>query len=98
MKTIFVVFSNTVLSSDQIVKSKKYCFNTDSDLKVGDMIKSNTYDSSLLVVRVLDKNFKYYNSSNGELSDEISSTLQNEIKTLVIREEESNVVYGRLVV
>jgi hypothetical protein len=46
----------------------------------------------------LDKNFKYYNSSNGELSDEISSTLQNEIKTLVIREEESNVVYGRLVV
>jgi hypothetical protein len=97
MKTILVVYTNKLLSKSEIAKVKKYSFNTSTDLKEGDMFSSPSYDTNMQVVKVLDKDFKYYNANTGELSDTFNSTAQWEIKILVIREEEDEVTYGNLI-
>jgi len=97
MKTIFVVFTDRKLSKEDIRRTKKYSFNTTSDLKEGDVIKTKKYTSNLQVVNVLEKAFKYYNSSTGELSDTITSSNQNEIINLELRNDEEETVYGHLV-
>ena len=98
MKTILVVFTNTKLGPQGIRMSKKYSFNTSSEVKEGDMIKTAKYNTSLQVTRVLDKSHKYYNSLTGELSDEFNSSSQNEILELQLREDAAEVVYGSLIV
>jgi len=83
MRTIIVVYSN----SDVDVKSttlKKYSFNTTSKVKVGKMYKASAYDTSIVVVKILDTCFKYFNYATGELTNEYSSTRLGEIKTLKI--------------
>jgi hypothetical protein len=96
MKTVLVVYTDNFLSKSAVARAKKYCFNTESDLREGDMIKSKDYTTSMQVVKVLDKSYKYFNGATGELSDEFNSTAQWEIKTLVIKEENNDVVYGSL--
>lgn len=93
MKTIFVVFSNTTPQK----YDKRYCFNTDSDLKVGDVIKSPNYTTNLVVVETLNKRFSYFNRTTGELSDEITSTSDFPILELKVGEQDSSIVYGTLV-
>lgn len=96
MKTILVIYTNTkILSKKEIGKMKKYSFNTESEVKEGDMIKTKEYDTNLQVVKVLETSYKYYNSSTGEMSDQFNSSLQWEIRTLMIREEEEDVIYGQ---
>lgn len=96
MKTILVIYTNTkITSKKEIGKMKKYSFNTESEVKEGDMIKTKEYDTNLQVVKVLETSYKYYNSSTGEMSDQFNSSLQWEIRTLVIREEEEDVIYGQ---
>lgn len=97
MKTVFVVFTSNPVTSEQTSRMKKYCFNTADNVAVGDMIKSSAYDTAFQVVRVLDKAYKYFNSSTGDLSDDITSTLQSEIKQIVIREDDNSVVYGQII-
>lgn len=97
MKTIFVVFTSVPVTSEEIRLMKKYCFNTEDHLSVGDMIKSSSYSGPFQVVRVLDKSYKYFNSSTGDLSNDITSTHQSEIKQVVIREDDNNVVYGKII-
>lgn len=95
MKTIVVVYSNTEkLSKAEIGKMKKYSFNTDADIKVGDLLDSPTYTTKMLVVKVLNKQYKYYNTSTGKLSNSYNSTSQWEIRTLVIREDDNEVIYA----
>lgn len=97
MKTVIVVFTNTPLTKEECRNLKKYAFNTSDEVAVGNTITSNKYNTAMQVVRVLDREYKYYNPATGELSDEYSSTLQWEIKTLAIREEDDSVVYGKIV-
>ena len=54
MKTILVVYTDTALTIKQVSdkKMKKYCFRTEEDLKVVD---------------VIDQDYKYYNAATGEL-------------------------------
>ena len=83
MRTIIVVYSN----SDVDVKSttlKKYSFNTTSKVKVGKMYKASAYDTNIVVVKILDDCYKYFNYSTGELTNEFNSTRLGEIKTLKI--------------
>lgn len=93
MKTIFVVFTNTAPQK----YDKRYCFNTDSNLKVGDIIKSPNYTTNLVVVEILDKQFTYFNRTTGELSNEINSTSDFPILELKVGEQDSSIVYGTLV-
>ena len=98
MKTIIVVYTNTKITKKaEIAKLKRYSFNTSSDVKEGDLISTSSYNTCIQVVKVLEKDHKYYNTSTGELSNEYTSTTQWEIKELVIREDAEDVVYGSLV-
>ena len=98
MKTILVCYVNSLgKSKEDVSKLKKYPFNTNNDVKVGDVIRSQEYDAFLKVVRVLDKLYSYHNTTTGELSNEFTSTYQWEIRELEIREENSEVIYGKIV-
>lgn len=98
MKTIIVVYTDTkVVDKAKLGQLKKYSFNTDSDVEVGDMLDSNTYDTKMQVVKVLGFSCRYYNAATGELSDEYTSTRQWEIRTLVIRESQEDIIYASIV-
>jgi len=93
MKTILVVYTD--VKNREAYRKKRYAFNTNSDVIVGDFIDSNDYDTNMLVVRVLDNTYKYYNGSTGELSDNFNSTQQWEIRQLVVADEvNDNIVYA----
>ena len=89
MKTILVIYSNERVSSTK--DYKKYAFNTDSDVEVGDMLETNAYNTNLIVVRVLEEAFKYYDAS-GKLSNNFNSTRMDEIKTLKVVEGVDNTI------
>jgi hypothetical protein len=95
IKTVLVIYTNEkITSKTQIGRLAKYSFNTSSDVKEGDMIKSNEYSSAMQIVKVLDESFAYYNKSTGELTNEFKSSAQWDIRTLIIREEDEEVVYA----
>lgn len=94
MKTIFVIYTNKKLDENNHIK--RYCFNIKDDIKLNDMIKSNNYSSAMQVVSILPKTYIYYNDATGELSNELNSTLQREIRTIEIREDNDKVIYGKL--
>jgi len=97
MKAIIVIYTNRKITSIKDMGAmKRYTFNTEADLKEGDMVKSPTYLTPLQVVKVLDRPFKYYNQTTGELSDIYTSTNQWVIRTLVIAPEPTDIVYGSL--
>lgn len=97
-KTILVAFSNVKLKTAKEIRATKlYSFNTDSAVKVGDVITSSSYGTKIQVVKVLDTAFKYYNGTTGELSDTFTSTNQREIAILELRDNEADVVYGSII-
>lgn len=81
-KTIFVIYTNVKKESGSY--DKRYAFNTESEVKEGDMLKTDNYKTNLQVVKVLDKSYKYFNRETGELSDVITSTHQFEIRDIKI--------------
>ena len=96
--TIFVYFGNTVLTSQELRKQKLYAFNTADKVAVNDVILcKNNYTTPFVVANVLDKEFAYYNSATGDLSNELTSTAQRKIVTLKLRDDEPEVVYGKIV-
>lgn len=96
MKTILVVYTDQKLSVEQINnrKMQKYCFRTENEVEVGDVLKSKSYTSNMVVTDVVDADFKYYNAQSGEMTNIINSTKCYPIKTLVLREEDENVIYA----
>ena len=96
MKTILVIYTfSKVTKKKELRTYKQYAFNTDSDIKVGEMLNSDSYpDKSMQVTKVLDKSFTFYNASTGELSNEFTSTSQHEIANLEIRNDEENTIYA----
>ena len=98
MKTILVVYTDKRnLTKSEISKLKRYSFNSDSEIKEGDVISSAQYNTPMLVVKVLHEAFKYYNPNTGEMSNTFNSTVQWEIKKLVIRAEEQEIVYAKII-
>ena len=95
MKTILVVYTNRQMSKKEIAGAKKYAFNTDSDLKVGEIISSQEYTTPMMVVKVLDESYQYFNFATGELTNKFNSTSQWEIRTLIIREDEEMAIYAK---
>ena len=95
MKTILVAFveENTSVAEVNNRKIKKYCFNTEDTLEVGDRIASNSYTGNMLVTDVLNTSYTYYNNNDGSLSNEITSTQCFPIKTLVLRKGCPEVIY-----
>lgn len=85
MKTILVIFVDEKVKPELIGKYREYSFNTDADVKVGDMLSSPEYNSLLQVIEVLDECFKYFTYGTGELTHEKDlKENQGLIKTLVL--------------
>lgn len=97
MKTIIIVYTNTKLTEKEIGNIKKYCFNTEADLKEGDILKSPDYSTGIQVVKVLDKPYVYYNQTTGDLSNDFISTQQWKLKTLVLGDKDGMTVHATLV-
>lgn len=100
MKTILVVYTNdknATVEGCNNVKAQKYCFKTSDDVKPGDLLKSKSYNAPMLVTDVIETEYKYYNSTTGELSNEISSTRCYPIKTIELREESTTTIYAQKV-
>lgn len=77
MNTIVVMFEGTC--------KKKYAYNTESKVAVGDVLVSPDYSNSkMTVIDVLDESYKYVNPDTGELSDKMTSLSQNLIRTLKV--------------
>lgn len=77
MNTIIVMFDGTC--------KKKYAYNTESKVAVGDILISPDYSNSkMTVIDVLDESYKYVNPDTGELSNKMTSLTQNLIRTLKV--------------
>lgn len=91
MKTILVIYTDTKI--EKVTAShKKYCFRTNSDVELGDLLKSSNYTTAMQVVKVIDKDYIYYHPDTGEMSNELTSTKQWEIKELKVVEADGDVV------
>ena len=100
MKTVLVVFvndANTTVEKANSLKMKKYCFLTDSNIQLGDILTSSKYTNKMLVTDVLNKSYNYYNKDTGELSYEVTSTNCYPIKKMELREEDAFIVYAQKV-
>lgn len=89
MKTFFVIYAAEYVSDKEIkaaYKAKRYAFNTEDDVKVGDRLNSSSYSTEMTVVEVLDTNYKYYNLSSGDLSNKLNSASLRKIRTMKIVE------------
>jgi len=96
MKTIIIVYTAKKLSEADKRKLKKYAFNTEADLKVGDVLESQSYGSPMQVIKVLEEKYDFYNASTGELSNSYNSTSQWEILDMVIQEKNNRTVYASI--
>lgn len=86
MNTIVVTFEGTC--------KKKYAYNTESKVAVGDILISPDYSNSkMTVIDVLDESYKYVNPDTGELSNKMTSLTQNLIRTLkVVADKEDQTI------
>lgn len=97
-KTILVVYAsehiNPLAGSPA---GKRYPFNTTDDLRVGDVIESNSYTTPMHVVEVLP-HYKYVNIATCELSNtKAASTAQREIRPLILENARpTNAITARL--
>lgn len=82
MNTIIVTFEGTC--------KKKYAYNTDSKVVVGDVLMSPEYDNKMTVIDVLDESYKYVNLDTGELSNKMTSLNQNLIRTLKVAADKTD--------
>ncbi len=86
-RTIFVVYTNG--TSKGVITNrclKRYAFNTESEVSVGDIIESKDYESRMVVVKVLTREYKYYDRITGVLSNKLTSTGMYDIKDIKIVE------------
>ena len=82
MKTILVIYTNTKMANSGY--TKRYCFKTDNDVKLGDMLSSKAYDTPMQVVKILNKDYKYFNKVTGDMSNIYSNSNQYEIRSIKI--------------
>lgn len=95
MKTILVIYTDTKIIVPNY--KKRYAFNTEANLKEGDMIKSPDYETNMQVVKILDKAYIFFNKVTGELTDEFNNANQYTIRELKLFNEEKNVVYASII-
>lgn len=85
MKTIKVIFADKNTDEFKSIEdSRKYAFNTNLDLKIGDIVVGYNYNTSMKVVEILDDIYTYCNFQ-GDLfkEDEDNKNLPQIISLLV---------------
>ena len=96
---ITILVAYTDLKSVEEVNNKKmakYCFRVEATAGIakGDILKSSSYSSPMLVTDVILMNYNYYNANSGEMTKEMTSTKCYPIKTLVLREEDTSTIFA----
>lgn len=81
MKTISVIFTK---EKQVIPKGREYTYNTDSDVKVGDLIHIEDTKGNQQVTKIHNKLYTYY-SNNGTLYEEhsLTSNVNGKIKEVI---------------
>lgn len=75
---------NTIIVTLETI-GKKWAYNTDSKVAIGDVLVSPEYSNSeMTVIDVLDESYKYIDQSTGELSNKMTSLNQNIIRNLKV--------------
>ena len=69
MKTFLAVFTKEKLPDKEAAQLKHYTFNTEKDIKIGDLIQSDRYNTPIQVFSIFDESKKFVNVVTGELSD-----------------------------
>lgn len=83
MKTFDVLFvDEPVVDLKVALAMKKYCFNSEDDIKVGDIIKCPAYKRNLQVIEELPKSYLYFNFVSGILKNKIDHPKDAAIKEL----------------
>jgi hypothetical protein len=91
MKTILVIYSFNKLTKSEAQTRKRYAFNVDTKIKVGDRVNAEMYNTPIQVVEILPTFYKYINLSTGELSNKRgANTSQVEIRILDIKQEDKS--------
>ena len=75
---------NTIIVTFEGACKKKYAYNTDSKVAIGDVLVSPEYDNKMTVIDILENCYKYVNPDTGELSNKMTSLSQNLIRTLKV--------------
>jgi hypothetical protein len=96
MKTVLCVYSDKKnLNMSEKGSLKRYAFNTGEELRIGDCIKADNYNTDLVVVAIFSECFFYYVSTTGELAKELPNNSNAwTIKELKIEAKDENIVYG----
>lgn len=81
MKTVSVVYTKVKLADTSNLK--KYTFNTESEVKEGDLCKVDGYRSNLQVVNVYNKLFNFYDPVDSSLY-ETQPKLQNSLPEIKV--------------
>lgn len=84
MKTFLAIYTEKVLSEAEIGYKTRYTFNTNSPIKIRDLIETNVYTTPIQIVAILPKQYKYFNRESGALSNEITGSKDFPIKEIVI--------------
>lgn len=92
MKTILVCYKSDLAEVNEY--EKRYTFNTSDEVTVGDVLKSESYKTNMVVVDILEKNFTYFNLETGDLKNEKTSSRDFLIKELKINRSNNNTVYA----
>ena len=79
MKTISVIFTKEKQVSP---KGRQYTYNTESDVKVGDLIHIEDSRGNQQVVKIHDKLYEYY-KNDGTLFASIDSKADGKIKEVI---------------
>lgn len=92
-RTVFVVY--TTKSVAETGYMKRYTFNVEGEVKVGDLLKSASYESPMRVVEILDTSFLYFNRVTGELSDTLKNSNSFKIRDLKIVTDNYETIIAR---
>lgn len=100
LKTIVAIFTNVKVTDKHAINAaKKYTFNTTAAVKVGDLITSPAYGTSIQVTMIMDEVYRYADVKDGKLyKSAVDSSYLVAIKTLVVAEATADdKVYGHLI-
>ena len=89
MKTIKGIYTQQRIADDDFARNEQqYTFNTEENIKVGDMIQTNEYRNKIQVTEILSEVFVFLNTKTWQPINEASNNVLP-IKVITIKQEEN---------
>ena len=90
MKTILVVYTQRKLNQIEMDSKKRYVFNTNNKVKVGDMLKLDGYNDPVQVAAICDQTYEYVNTTTNQFRQKMDGTNVYRIREIRIQKNTSN--------